>query len=195
MGEMGTLCFSLSTACCSVGSRRIWSGAIHPCRERWQAPKQVPVPTSEGETASPSQLCLCTVLLGEGSPSSTPAFKENKTPVGAGGAESHSEEGVGFPASHDSVEEWAWGLLCPREKQIPQEVQPERDIIVTFRASKRFDNLNWSCQWAVVTRKGHSHSSVPAASQVGVKSGMGMCCSPVPCSRGATGPHGGDGEC
>lgn len=59
------------------------------------------------------QLCLCTVLLGEGSLSSTPAFKENKTPVGAGGAESHSKEGVGLPASHDSMEEWAWGLLCP----------------------------------------------------------------------------------
>lgn len=59
------------------------------------------------------QLFLCTLLLGEGSPSSTPAFKENKTPVGAGGAESHSKEGVGLPASHDSVEEWAWGLLCP----------------------------------------------------------------------------------
>lgn len=106
---------------------------MHPCREYWQAPKQVSVSKSEGEAVSPGPA----MLVGEGSPSSTPAFKENKTPVGAGRAESHSAEGVGLPASHDSVEEWAWGLLCPWEAQIPQEAQPETDVIVTFRARQR----------------------------------------------------------
>lgn len=115
---------------------------MHPCREYWQAPRQVSVPQVRMKLLPQSQLRLCTVLLGEDSAGSTPAFKENKTPVGAGGAESHSEEGVGLPASHDSVEEWAWGLLCPWEKQIPQEAQPKRNIIVTFRARQRFGNLN-----------------------------------------------------
>lgn len=44
---------------------------------------------------------------------STPAFKGNKAPVGAGGAESHGEEGAGLPASHDCVEEQARELSAP----------------------------------------------------------------------------------
>lgn len=140
------------------------------------------------------QLCLCTVLLGEGSPSSASAFKENKTPVGAGGAESHSEEGGG---SLPVTIPWRSGLegCCALRETNPPGVQPERDVIVTFRARQRFSNLNWRCQWAVVTRKRHRTSSAPAASQVVVKSGMGMCCSTAPCSRGATGPYGGNEEC
>lgn len=56
-------------------------------------------------------------------PSGTLAFKGNKTPVGAGGAESRSKEDAGFPADHDCAEERARGLPCPWEAQIPQQVQ------------------------------------------------------------------------
>lgn len=56
------------------------------------------------------------------------AFKGNKTPVGAGGAESHGEGGAGLSASHDYVEEGAWGLPCPWEAQIPCQAQDQGNM-------------------------------------------------------------------
>lgn len=182
----------LPASAVAVGGRRTWSRALHWYRERWQAPRQVSVPASQGEAASPGTA----LPFREGSPSGTRDFKGNKTPVGAGGAESCGEEGAGLPASHDCAEEWAQGLPCPWEAQIPPAgAGPgEGDVIVTFKARQRFSNLNRRCRWSVVPRERHSPSPATAASQAGVRSGVGMCPAMAPCSRGATGPHGGEWE-
>lgn len=120
--QPGTHCFSLPTAC-SQPPRCPWVAGgwgTGPCIGAGSAGKLPGASLSQQAKAKllPQGPAL---PVREGLPSSTLAFKGNKPPVGAGGAESHSEEGAGLPASHDCEEEWGRGLPCPWEAQIPRQ--------------------------------------------------------------------------
>jgi len=86
------------------------------------------------------------------------------------------------------------GCRAPGRHKSTRRRRVGGDVIVTFRARQRFSGLIWRCCWAVAPRERHSPAPAPAAFQAGVRSSMGMCPAVAPCSRGATGPHGGDGE-
>lgn len=66
----------------SVGSRGTWSRAMHPCREYCQAPKQVSVPASECDAASPGPAVLVHTAAGGGLTEQHSSFQGEQNPCG-----------------------------------------------------------------------------------------------------------------